>query len=63
MVPILFNEFVCKLGSLWREWASFHPHFKQTHSCHKEPNLRTNSLNNILFWYCAYKYIGTYTLV
>jgi hypothetical protein len=27
----------------------FHSRFKLTHSCHKEPNLYTNSLNNILF--------------
>jgi hypothetical protein len=35
---VVFNSFVCKLGSLWHSWAN---------SCHKEPNLHTNSLNKL----------------
>jgi hypothetical protein len=31
---VVFNSFVCKLGLFWHEWA----------------NLRTNSLNKLLFY-------------
>jgi hypothetical protein len=36
----LFNEFVCKLGFVWHEWA---------YECQKKPNLHTNELNTKLF--------------
>jgi hypothetical protein len=36
----LFNEFVCKLGFVWHEWA---------YECQKKPNLHTNALNTKLF--------------
>jgi hypothetical protein len=51
---VVFNSFVCKLGLFWHEWAilkrSFHSHFKMAHECQKRPNLRTNSLNKLLFY-------------
>jgi hypothetical protein len=40
----LFNEFVCKLGSLLHEWVSL-----KAHECHKEPNPHTNELNTTFF--------------
>jgi hypothetical protein len=35
---VVFNSFVCKLGLFW-------------YSCQKRPNLRTKSLNKLLFYY------------
>jgi hypothetical protein len=32
----LFNEFLCKLGFIWLDWA---------YECQKKPNLHTNQLN------------------
>jgi hypothetical protein len=32
---VVFNSFVCKLGSFWHSWA---------HSCQKKTNLHANSL-------------------
>jgi hypothetical protein len=46
---VVFNLFVCKLCSLWHSCASFHSRFKLAHSCHKELNLHTNSLNKLLY--------------
>jgi hypothetical protein len=36
---VVFNSLVCKLGSLWHSWASFHL---------RELNLHTNSLNKLV---------------
>jgi hypothetical protein len=36
----LFNEFLCKLGFVWHEWA---------YEYQKKPNLHTNKLNTKLF--------------
>jgi hypothetical protein len=48
---VIFNSFVCKLGSFWQACA-----FNLAHSCHKEPNLHTNSLNNIVLLLKKFKY-------
>jgi hypothetical protein len=47
---LVFNLFLCKLGSLWHEWASLKVQNVSETSVLKahEPNLHTNSLNNIL---------------
>jgi hypothetical protein len=34
--------------------SSFHSRFKLAHSCQREPNLHTNSLNKLLLWKCFY---------
>jgi hypothetical protein len=49
---IVFNSFVCKLGFFGTRRPlkrSFHSLFKLAHSCQKKLNLRTNSLNKLLF--------------
>jgi hypothetical protein len=47
----LFNEFVCKLGSLWHSWTETwrETSVLKAHECHKEPNLHTNELNITVF--------------
>jgi hypothetical protein len=40
MTRYLFNEFLCKLGFIWLDWA---------YECQKKPNLHTNQLNTKLF--------------
>jgi hypothetical protein len=42
----LFDEFVCKLGLFWHEWAILKCSF---HSCQKRPNLHMNALNTKFF--------------
>jgi hypothetical protein len=45
----LFNEFVCKLGLFWHEWASLTSVLK-AHECQKKSNLHTNELNTTFFF-------------
>jgi hypothetical protein len=40
----LFDEFVCKLGLFWHEWAIL-----KAHECQKRLNLYTNELNTTFF--------------
>jgi hypothetical protein len=47
----LFNEFVCKLGLFWHEWASLTSVLK-AHECQKKSNLHTNELNTT-FFFCS----------
>jgi hypothetical protein len=62
---LVFNSFLCKLGFFGTHGPlkrSFHSRFKLTHSCQKNPNLHTNSLNkllltkmlNVFFLFCLF---------